>query len=306
MCGTMKEGFTPMKLRTWGYLLGEAFTSIRKNGLMSLASFTTAGLSLLVLGVTLLLVVNLNHMVRSVEAQLEIVAYLEKELNQGELASLKSQVETIPGVVMVNYVSRDEALDRLRERLPDQTRVFDTVEEMNPLRPSLEVQVEKSDRISEVAEVLGQMTMVEEVSYGREVVEKLSKITRILNAGGLALVGFLALATLLIISNSVRLTVHARRREIAVMKLVGATDSLIRWPFILEGTILGLAGGMGTALLLWKGYLMLVERLHQVLPFLPVVTGNDVLTQVCLLLVATGAFIGAAGSALSVRRYLRV
>jgi len=284
----------------------EALTSIRRNGLMSLASISTVAVSLLVLAVFLLLAVNLEHTALVVESQLEMKAYVDEQASGQVISDLQWKISSLAGVARVEYVSKEEALDRLRAQLKERADLLEGVEEMNPLRDSFEVQVVRPEYLRGVAEQVSALPGIANVVYGEELAGKIIRLTRALRLAGLGMAVMLALATVFIISNTIRLTVFARRREIGIMKLVGATDGFIRWPFILEGMVLGLVGSLLSAAVVWRGYAWLVGRVRDTLPFLPMVPGRPVLPGLTLMLLALGAFIGALGSAISLRRFLRV
>ncbi|HEX3032744.1 MAG TPA: FtsX-like permease family protein, partial [Bacillota bacterium] len=147
---------------------------------------------------------------------------------------------------------------------------------------------------------------VEKVKYGQGVVEKLFVITRWIRMSGLAIMGLLSLAAVFLISTTIRLTVFARRREISIMKYLGATDWFIRWPFVLEGIMLGLAGALVSVLMLYFGYHSLLQVVTTTLPFVPMQKETSIILNVYELIVALGAVIGALGSLISVRKYLKV
>lgn len=295
-----------MNVRSWGYVLSAATSSIRKNGLMSAASISTVAVSLLVLAIFLLLAVNLEHMATTLESQVEIRAYLASDWDRAKKVDLEARIGAIAGVREVTFVTREEALERLKQQFGPQQGLLEAVEEMNPLRDAFEVRVSQTDLVGPAAEEIGQLPGVEDVTYKQEIVERLFQLTRALRLAGLVLVLCLAAGTLFIISNTIRLTIFARRREVGIMKLVGATDSLIRWPFVLEGMILGLLGAALATLAAWLAYIRLVRAISLALPFLPVLPGQPLLRELAVLLLTLGAIIGAAGSALSLRRFLRV
>lgn len=295
-----------MNVRSWGYALSAATSSIRKNGPMSAASISTVAVSLLVLAIFLLLAVNLEHMATTLESQVEIRAYLASDWDRAKKVDLEARIGAIAGVREVTFVTREEALERLKQQFGPQQGLLEAVEEMNPLRDAFEVRVSQTDLVGPAAEEIGQLPGVEDVTYKQEIVERLFQLTRALRLAGLVLVLCLAAGTLFIISNTIRLTIFARRREVGIMKLVGATDSLIRWPFVLEGMILGLLGAALATLAAWLAYIRLVRAISLALPFLPVLPGQPLLRELAVLLLTLGAIIGAAGSALSLRRFLRV
>lgn len=204
------------------------------------------------------------------------------------------------------FVSREEALDRLREQFGERQDLLDSVEEMNPLRHSFEIKAEEAEQVKVVAQEVGRIEGVAEVKYRQEVVERLFSLTRSIRIAGLVLVVLLLMATVFLISNTIRLTVFARRREIGIMKLVGATDWFIRWPFILEGILLGVLGTLVSVLILRRLYDWVVASIYSSLPFIPVIPPEGIMQPLILLLFGLGFFVGAFGSLVSLRRFLRV
>ena len=188
----------------------------------------------------------------------------------------------------------------------DQEQLLNSLGKDNPFPNSFEVQVDSPERIKVLTPQLGQLPKVETAKFGQEVVEHLFQLTKILRFGGILLVVFLAMATLFIISNTIRLTVFARRKEVIIMKYVGATDWFIRWPFLLEGMTLGFFGAVVAFILINSIYSGLLERIHATLAFLPLLPTSPLLLYVDLFLLVAGTGIGALGSYISLRKFLRV
>lgn len=295
-----------MKVRTLWYLIGEAMDGIRKNSVMSLTSVTTVTISLLILATFGTLAVNLQHVADSVESQVEVVAYLSTGLDSREADGFMSNLSSLEGVAEVRFISKRDALERLREQFGDQADLLQAVEEENPLRDSVEVRVPDPGRIDGVVSSLRGMTEIERVVYQRDTVRRLYSVTSALRVLGLFLAAVMGGATLLIISNTIRVSVFSRRREIAIMKLVGATDGFVSWPFLLEGAVLGFLGAVIATGVTWGGYLWLVEKVREVLPFIPLVSPQPFLTNTMKNLILIGVLVGALGSVMSIRRHLRV
>lgn len=294
-----------MTPRTLTYSFREALRSIRHNGLMSFASIGTVAISLLVLAVILLTAVNLEHMLSTVESQVELKAYLADDVAEKSLSELSDKIAETAGVAEAAFVTKEEALDRLREQFKEQPEVIELVEQNNPLRDSFEIKVVPPEMVKEVAEVVATYPGVAEVKFKKDLVESLFKVTRALRMFGLTLVVLMAIATVFIISNTIRLTVFARRREVAIMKLVGATDGFIRGPFIVEGVLLGVVGALVAMVFVWIGYGWVVRKITAFLPLWPIAPRQPLLTNLTGGLLALGAFLGATGSAVSLRRFLK-
>ena len=295
-----------MRFSTKQYFIKETYKSIRRNGFISLASISTGAVSLLVLGMFLMIFLNTNNLAQYLENQVQISVYMQDSATDKELASVKDKLTKMPGVVKVTQVNKQQALERFKKRLGDQEQLLNSLGKENPFPNSFEVQVDNPDRIKVLTPQIGQLPKVETAKFGQEVVEHLFQLTKILRLGGIVLVVFLAMATLFIISNTIRLTVFARRKEVIIMKYVGATDWFIRWPFLLEGMTLGFFGAVVAFVLINSIYASLLDRIHATLAFLPLLPTSPLLLYVDLFLLAAGTGIGALGSYISLRKFLRV
>ena len=295
-----------MSFSTKEYFIKETYKSIRRNGFMSFASISTVAVSLLVLGMFLMIFLNTNNLAQYLESQVQVSVYMQDSATDKELAAVKEKLTKMPGVVKVTQVSKQQALERFKKRLGDQEQLLNSLGKDNPFPNSFEVQVDSPERIKVLTPQLSQLPKVETAKFGQEVVEHLFQLTKILRFGGSLLVVFLAMATLFIISNTIRLTVFARRKEVIIMKYVGATDWFIRWPFLLEGMTLGFFGAVVAFILINSIYSGLLERIHATLAFLPLLPTSPLLLYVDLFLLVAGTGIGALGSYISLRKFLRV
>ena len=262
--------------------------------------------SLLVLGMFLMIFLNTNNLAQYLESQVQVSVYMQDSATAKELASVKDKLTKMPGVVKVTQVSKQQALERFKKRLGDQQQLLSSLGKENPFPNSFEIQVDSPERIKVLTPQIGQLPKVETAKFGQEVVEHLFQLTKILRFGGIILVVFLAMATLFIISNTIRLTVFARRKEVIIMKYVGATDWFIRWPFLLEGMTLGFCGAVVASLFINSIYSGLLERIHATLAFLPLLPTYPLLLYVDVFLLVAGTGIGALGSYISLRKFLQV
>ena len=295
-----------MKISTVEYFVTESINSIRRNGLMSVAALMTVALSLLILGIFTIAVMNLNHMASVLESQIQVTVYLQDSLNDVETREIGTRITKLPGVTRVNFVGKEEAMGRFKQRLGAQQGLLAELGEANPLPNSFEVKVDRPERVKPVALAIAQFKGIEAARYGQEVVEQLFSLTRLVRIFGVVLIVFLGLAALFIIVNTIRLTVFARRREIGIMKYVGATDWFIRWPFIIEGVLLGTLGAFISSVLLTQFYSMMTGQVYESLAFLPLLPQYPFLGYVNLFLLVAGIGIGALGSIISVKKFLRV
>lgn len=295
-----------MKLRTGEYFIQEVFRSLRRNNWMSFASVGTVAVSLFVLGVFLLLVMNMNRLASMLESEVQISVYLEDGVKAEDRRDLQQDIANMQGIETVKFVSREEAKQRLSERLGDQKYLLDALGDKNPLPDSFEVTVIHPDMVETAANAIARMDGVESAKYGQDVVRHLFDITRLIRIFGLVLMLLLAGATLFIISNTIRLTVFARRKEIAIMKYVGATDWFIRWPFLMEGMVLGFIGGLLAAVALRSFYAAMAAKIYSTLAFFPLLPQYPFMNYVTVVILLSGMVIGAIGSTISLKRFLKV
>ena len=294
-----------MKLRTTEYFVRGVCISIKRNW-MSFASISTVAVSLFVLGMFLIIVLNMNRMASMLESQVQINVYLDDKLKGAEIDDLEDDLKKMQGIESVQYVSREDAIVRLRERLGDQKYLLDALGDKNPLPNAFEVTVKQPTMVETAAKAIEKFGGVESVKYGQDVVEHLFDMTRLVRIFGFTLMLLLAGATLFIISNTIRLTVFARRKEIAIMKYVGATDWFIRWPFLLEGVVLGFFGGVLASIALRSIYGLITAKVYSTLAFLPLIPQYPFVNFISLVMVLSGMGIGALGSTISLKRFLKV
>lgn len=301
-----RMGYMDMSFSTKEYFVRETYKSIRRNGFMSFASISTVAVSLLVLGMFLLIFLNTNNLAKYLESQVQISVYMLDEADEDDLSAVEKRLQELEGVEKVTFIGKDEAFEKFNERLGDQNQLLDSLGTENPFPNYFDVQVDNPERIKELTPVISEMPKVETARFGQEVVENLFQLTKILRFGGVMLVIFLAMATLFIISNTIRLTVFARRKEIIIMKYVGATDWFIRWPFLLEGMTLGFFGAVVANILINIIYGGVQSKIHATLAFLPLLPSYPLLHYVSFFLLLAGTGIGALGSYISLRKFLRV
>ncbi len=295
-----------MNFSTKEYFVRETYKSIRRNGFMSIASISTVAVSLMVLGIFLLMFLNTNNLAQHLEKQVQVAVYMQDDANQEELDAMRVKLEKMNGVVKVTAITKDEALKRFKERLGDQQKILDSLGGDNPFPNSFDVQVKSPDVIKEITNEITKMPKVETARFGQDVVEHLFQLIRVLRFSGIMIALFLGAGTLFIIVNTIRLTVFARRKEVEIMKYVGATDWFIRWPFMLEGMTLGFLGAIIANILLNISYSSLMSTIHATLAFLPLLPTQPLMTYMTIFLLFAGIGIGALGSYISLRKFLRV
>ena len=285
------------------FALKSALQHCRRNKLMSAFSVTTTSVMLLMLGSFLVVIASLNVTLRALETKIDVIAYLKDSADPAAVQNLRDSLAKNADVGSVAYVSKDDALARMKKMLGDKAQLLSQVQG-NPLPASLEIQLKFASSAPALAEELQREAVVEEVDYKRDVVDRLLAITSFLRLAGTVIVSGLSAISLFIIVNTTRIAMYARRQEIEVMKLVGATDWFVRWPFIFEGMFLGLLGSLVTAALVGLGYRPMLERISALLTFLPLAFDPQFLPRLLLLLFGAGILVGGLGSYISVRRFL--
>ncbi len=295
-----------MKLRTWAFCLSEANQNLLRNPVLAIASVTTTAVSLLVLGVFLLLSANVNQIANTIESQVAVRAFFSQSTTPAQESAALVEVRGWPGVRSAKLVTRAQALSQLKQEFGNQGSVLNSLGSANPLEDSLSVTASAPKDVSPLAKRLNGLTGVVQVSYQSQVVSRLFNLIDGVRVVGLGLGILLVLGALLVINNAIRLGIIARRREISIMRLVGATESLVHWPFILEGLILGLIGSLVAAGVSWWGYGAVYSSAARSLPFLPLVSPTPIARDIAGILVVLGVVLGAVGFRLSLRRLARV
>jgi cell division transport system permease protein len=283
------------------YFLREVYTNIRRSPLMSIASVTTVLVLTLILGYFTAVMANLEALANSLLEEVQVVAYLDDDANQ---VSVGQQLERIPEVTEAHFVSKETALKKLVERMQGKIEVADLTR--NPLPDSYELAVSDAKSLEPVAVRARRIAGVQGVKYGEEIARRMLNFNAMVRSVGTVILGLLFLSTVLIVSNTIRLTVFARRKEIEIMQMVGAAEWFIRWPFILEGVVQGLAGSLIAAALVGGSYAMVVPRLVETVAFLPVLPAAQLLPQLIPALIVLGIFVGGLGSLVSVNKFLKV
>ncbi|MGH7481302.1 MAG: cell division protein FtsX [Longimicrobiales bacterium] len=281
------------------YALRQGMAAFRRAPLLSALSIAMIGLSLFVIGVFGVVAYNLRLVIDRVESRVQIVAYLRDTAPPGEVEAMRAGVEAMPAVSDVIYISRAQALETARRELGDLRPVFAELE-TNPLPASLEVGLRPGQRdaeaVRDVADRISRFDIVEDVRYGNEWLDKVFLLRRIAAATTLVLGGAFALVAVLIIGAAVRMAIYARRDEIAIMRLVGATTGFIRRPFLIEGLIAGTIGGVLALPLTYLTYDVLSRSIFELdwIPYAWIVAG-----------VIAGSLLGVVASAAAVHRHLR-
>ncbi|MDA8333744.1 MAG: permease-like cell division protein FtsX [Peptococcaceae bacterium] len=295
-----------MRLRTMERHLNEVLRSIWRNGWLSFASVVTVAISLFILGFTTLLVLNINSLAGNLESGVEMTVFLQNDASPGQIQALGNQLQALPGVTLVQFVSKEQALAQIRQNMGSQAGLLSGLGQDNPLPDAFQVKAVNAADIPALAGQVEGMAGVDQVRYGQGVVEKLLAVTHWLRVGGLVMMILVGISAVFLIATTIRVSVHARRYEIGIMKFLGATNWFVRGPFLMEGVTLGFAGSLLAGAVVYLGYSYMVDAVQTTLPFIQPVDASATLLAVVGGLLVLGVLIGAAGSLLSMRRYLRV
>ena len=287
------------------YALAEGAQGFVRNGLMSAASVLITAVTLMALGGALAAAGALDHVAAALARQLQVVVYVRPGAGPGKIASLRDGLARLPGVVRLEYVSPHDALGRLESQLGPGARLRGLLAH-NPLPPSFVVSAARPQDLRTIADGARNLPDVDDVRDGGRVLDRLLAVVRAIRLGGTAAGVVLACVALVVIAGTVRLTVFARRAEIEVMRLVGATAWFIRWPFVIEGAVTGACGACGAAAAVAAGYWLIVRGAARALPFVPLPGPGEVAVDVVWKLLVWGVVIGVTASLLAVRRYVRV
>ena len=295
-----------MKLSTSEYFIKEVNTSFKRNIWMTLASIFTVVLSLFILGFFSIVILNLNKMADTLESQVQISVYLKDDLSQEEIDETKETLSKIEGLQDIKFTTREEAMENFKERLGDQQFLLDALDDTNPLPDSFSLTVTSPQQVKTIADTVVALDSVESASYSQDIINHLFNLTHLIRLIGVALIILLTGAAIFIISNTIRLTVFARRKEIAIMKYVGATDWFIRWPFLLEGICLGFIGGGLATIFLYIVYNQVTQEIYEAMAFFPLIPQHPFINYISLAILVAGIIIGALGSTISLKRFLKV
>lgn len=304
----MKKGVcTDMKFDSMKYSLKDAVKSIVRNKTLSIASIATVAATLFILGAITLVVANVDKAVTQLGSMVEVRVYLQDDITEAKQSAIEGKIKAVEGINTITFESKGEALNNIKDQLNDTTGELTAgFEEDNPFPASFTVNVSKPEIIDKVVSSIEGMDGIEEIKDARSLIEKISKLTDSVKLA--AIVGFVIfiLISLFLIGNTIKITVFTRKREIGIMKYVGATDWFIRWPLIIEGIILGVVGAVISVIILGLGYFVLTSKLSLDLFDFTMVGISYVWKVVVWELLACGLFIGAVGSTLSMRKFLKV
>lgn len=295
-----------MKLRTFGRHIGEAFKSIKRNGWMTLAAVSAVAVTLLLVGSFIAILLNVNKLATDVEEDVSVRVYIDLAADEEQQIELENSLEELDNVESVEFSSRDEELTQVIGSYGDEFGLFDGDD--NPLHNVFIVNTTAPEETSTVAEEAEEMSYVSDVNYGGATADRLFEMMATLRNFGAVIILALIFTAIFLISNTIRITIFSRRTEIEIMKLVGATNWFIRWPFLIEGALIGFIGSLIPVSIISYVYLSGFDAVMNYLAgtYFALLAPNPFLYQLIALLLAIGILIGSVGSGLSIRKFLKV
>lgn len=299
-------GITAMRLNRYGYLIGEGFRNIFTHRFMSFASITIIMACLIVMGSFTLLDINISNIIDDIGEQNQILAYVDEDMNAEEAsAKLQTKIEAIDNVESVEFMSRSQARKNFMEKYDD--HLMEGVDD-EVFRHRFVIQLTDLSLMSQTRDEISEISGIVKVNAPLDYADKFVSVRNIISVVSLALIIVLVLVSLFIMSNTIKLATFGRREEIAIMKMVGASNSFIRCPFVVEGLILGVVGG-GLAFLAQLGlYKALENKISSSLAasFISVVPFNQLWAFVFVAFLIIGVLVGAVGGVIAIRNYLKV
>lgn len=299
-----------MKFNIVSYLIGEGLGNVFKNKKSTFSAMLVMCISMLVFGLFFIIGENVNHIMETVQSSQEIQVFIKNDATDEEIQKVGEEINKIDGVKNTTFVSKDEALDIMQDRLGEKGYLLQGYEENNFLKASYKVTFTDLKLANKVESEINNIENISKITSSNETMTKLISVANgVRLVTGVILVA-LVIGSIFIISNTIKLTVYARRREISIMKYVGATNSFIRWPFIVEGVVIGIISALFSILLVGFLYKFIAAKLLETTLIksigITLVTFGNMFNLIILVYLLLGIGIGIIGSSLSMRKYLEV
>lgn len=296
-----------MNFRILKNIIKQGFQGVWRNRGMGLASISSITAVLIILGIVLIMVLSINNVVIDTKSRFdEVQIFLEDEITDEQLARIENEAKNTQGVLSVVFQSKEQALETMKKQWEEDAYLLEGLE-TNPLPNSLIVQLKDIEYADLVVDKVSGFQGIEEIKYNKDIIDKLILFSNYIRAGGLVIVAILILVSIFIISNTIKITVTARRREIDIMKYVGATNGYIRGPFIIEGLVFGLIGAIISILIVYYGYGYFFNRVNDrlyVLFTVYLVPPKVLMKDIAIIFTSIGLGIGTIGSLVSLKRFL--
>lgn len=294
-----------MKIRTMWRHIRDAVKSLFRNGWSTFGAISAVSMVLLLVGIFVSLLFNMNKIATDVEQDVNVRVYIDLAADEAKTEELKAAIQALDAVDTVKFRSKDEELDDITKSVAQEFELFKN--DSNPLRNAFDVSTKNPNQTKEVATTIEKMDYVARVNYGGARADTLFKVISTSRNVGIGVIAVLLIIALFLISNTIRATIHARRTEIEIMQLVGATKAYIRWPFFLEGGFIGLIGSIVPIAVLWGLYLWIYKGGSDFFSGsnFSLLAPNPFLYRLSLAMAGVGVLIGSFGSIFSMRRFLK-
>ncbi len=290
------------------YHIREGFRSIFTHGLMSFAAVCMTVACLLIMGSFSLVAVNANHVLGDLEDDNEFLAYIDDSYTEEQGRALQSQIEAISNVDTVTFITKEEAMEEFKAKFENADTLFSDEDNNSILRDRYSIHVTDIESMKDTVSQVESISGIAKVQASLEIADGFVMLRNVASALAVILVAVLVIISISIIANTIKLATFTRRDEIAIMKMCGATNWFVRWPFLVEGMILGLVGGIVAYLLQWGVYGLIVKAMagSGILSIISVVSFSSISHVVLLVFLVVGFVIGAGGSGMAIRKFLKV
>lgn len=296
-----------MRFNTLKYFVSDSIRSLNRNKTVTIASIATVTATFFIFGIFLLTMITGKLLINEVGSKLEVKIYLNDNITTSQQSDISNKVKDISGVTDVKYVSKSQAFNDFKQQIGNENEdLLDGLDKNNFMPASFVVNVEKPEIISKVTKDIKSMPGIEQVKDARDYVNQVIAVSHTIQGIGLVLLVILLGVSLFLIGNTIKLTVYSRRREINIMKYIGATDWFIRWPFVLEGVFIGVIGSIISDLVLYYGYKYVYLKVTTQFLTASLVSPSYVLTTILFEFIVSGIIIGSIGSIFSIRKFLQV
>lgn len=299
-----------LKFRLVKNVTKQGFQGMWRNRGMGLASISSISAVLMILGVVLILILSINSLVVETQGKFdEIEIFLKDDITEEGLIAIEESINNKEGVLSIRFRSREQALDILKEDWKEEAYLLEGLEEENPLPNSYIIQLKDIQYADDIVNATKSMDGIEKVQYHKEIIDKLMLFANYIRLGGIIVIGALVSVSIFIISNTIKLTVTSRNREISIMKYVGATNGYIKGPFVIEGVLFGILGALISIAMVYYGYEYFFdavnERVFNMFSII-LIQPTAIFKDITIIFLSIGAGIGALGSLISMKRFLNV
>lgn len=295
--------------RMFGRSIRDAFKSVFRNFSLSLASISCITITLIIVAISILVSLNINNFTKLIKEDVTIVVFVDNKMDEEEVKKIHSKLENMDNIATIDYKNKKQ----LREEMQASSTTLEAImkeweDEENPLKDTFEVKVEELEKIKTTASQIEKIEGIDSVNYGETMVNQFLTAFNIIEKATIVAVILLIIVTVFLIVNTIKLTIFSRKREISIMRLVGASNITIKMPFVIEGMILGVLGSIIPIIMVIYGYFVLYKHFGGQLfsPLIKLITPEPFIYIVSLIILAIGILVGMIGSYKAVRKYLKV